>query len=135
MWDDFTAKPDHDYEYVFHPLKGTPKKLDRTASRSRSRVQTEPLFTSTEHDVFFNRGVASSQAYSREFGNKQPDQLKRAKQAAALEWLSRELDDAILKFIADAGPGDTLLCCFYEFRYQPVAEALKSASSAASTSG
>ena len=31
VWDDFTAKPDRKYEYVFHPLKGTPKKLDRTS--------------------------------------------------------------------------------------------------------
>ena len=127
VWDDFTAKPDHKYEYVFHPLKGTPKKLDRTAEPVAIRVQTEPLFSTLEHDIFFNRGVASSQAYTREFGNKKPSQLKGAKQAAAKEWLSRQLDDAILKFIADAGPGDTLLCCFYEFRYEPVAQALKEA--------
>ena len=127
VWDDFTAKPDHKYEYVFHPLKGTPKKLDRKAEPVAIRVQTEPLFSTLEHDIFFNRGVASSQAYTREFGNKKPDQLKGAKRAEAREWLSRQLDDAILKFIADAAPGDTLLCCFYEFRYQPVAEALKEA--------
>ena len=42
------------------------------------RVQTEPLFSTLEHDVFFNRGVASSQAYTREFGNKQPDELTPA---------------------------------------------------------
>ncbi|MBI2719389.1 MAG: hypothetical protein HYX36_11625, partial [Rhizobiales bacterium] len=127
VWDDFTAKPDHKYEYIFHPLKGTPKKLERTAEPVAIRVQTEPLFSSLEHDIFFNRGVASSQAYTREFGNKKPSQLKGAKQAAALEWLSRQLDDALLKFIADAAPDDTLLCCFYEFRYEPVAQALKDA--------
>ena len=82
VWDDFTAKPDHKYEYVFHPLKGTPKKLDRTAEPVAIRVQTEPLFSTLEHDIFFNRGVASSQAYTREFGNKKPDQLKGARQAA-----------------------------------------------------
>ena len=127
VWDDFTAKPDHKYEYVFHPLKGTPKKLDRTGQPVAIRVQTEPLFSTLEHDIFFNRGVASSQAYTREFGNKKPSQLKGARQAAAKEWLSRQLDEAVLKFIADAASGDTLLCCFYEFRYQPVAEALKEA--------
>src|SRR5437870_12354023 len=26
MWDDFTAKPDQDYEYRFYPVKGKPKK-------------------------------------------------------------------------------------------------------------
>src|SRR4029079_15848636 len=28
--DDFTAKPDHKHEYIFHPLKGAPKNLDRS---------------------------------------------------------------------------------------------------------
>jgi phosphatidylserine/phosphatidylglycerophosphate/cardiolipin synthase-like enzyme len=127
VWDDFTAKPDHKYEYIFHPLRGTPKTLDRSAEPVAIRVRTEPLFSTLEHDIFFNRGVASSQAYTREFGNKKPNQLKGAKRPEALEWLSRQLDDAILKFIASAAKGDTLLGCFYEFRYQPVAEALKEA--------
>lgn len=127
VWDDFTAKPDHKYEYVFHPLKGTPRKLDRTAEPVAIRVQTEPLFSTLAHDIFFNRGVASSQAYTREFGNSKPSQLRGAKRTEALEWLSRQLDEAILKFIGDAAKGDTLLCCFYEFRYQPVADALKAA--------
>lgn len=127
VWDDFTARPDSKYEYVFHPLKGTPDKLDRTGEPVQIRVQTEPLFSTEEHDVFFNRGVASSQAYAREFDNKRPDQLKGAKKERAKEWLSRQLDDALLKFIANARRGDTLLCCFYEFRYPPVAEALKAA--------
>lgn len=127
VWDDFTAKPGHKYEYIFHPLKGAPKNLDRSGEPVAIRVQTEPLFSTQEHDIFFNRGVASSQAYTREFGNKKPDQLKGAKRTEALQWLSRDLDEALLKFIANAAKGDTLLCCFYEFRYPPVAEALKKA--------
>src|SRR5215216_1938771 len=39
VWDDFTAKPDHEYEYVFHPLKGKPKKLDRSAKPISIRVR------------------------------------------------------------------------------------------------
>jgi phosphatidylserine/phosphatidylglycerophosphate/cardiolipin synthase-like enzyme len=127
VWDDFTGKPDHEYEYVFHPLKGEPKNLDRSAKPISITVRTEPLFSQLEHDVFFNRGVASSQAYTREFGNKKPDELEGDEQERAKEWLSRQLDDALLKFIADARKGDTLLCCFYEFRYRPVADALKAA--------
>ena len=91
-------------------------------------MRTEPLFTNGPHDVFFNRGVASSQAYERRFGNKRPDELKPAsKRQEALDWLSRDLDNALLKFIANAKAGDALLCCFYEFRYEPVAAALKKA--------
>ena len=127
VWDDFTARPDSEYEYRFHPLRGTPDRLDRTADPIRIRIRTEPLFSDKEHDVFFNRGVASSQAYAERFKNKSPDKLSPKKRAEALQWLSRELDDAILKFIASAERGDTLLCCFYEFRYDPVVQALKDA--------
>ena len=127
VWDDFTAKPGRDYEYFFHPVKGSPKNLDRSARAIPIKVRTEPLFSTLKHDVFFNRGVASSQAYSRRFQNKRPDQLPLAKQKEAREWLSRSLDEALLKFIANAKKNDTLLCCFYEFRYLPVATAIKEA--------
>jgi phosphatidylserine/phosphatidylglycerophosphate/cardiolipin synthase-like enzyme len=128
LWDDFTAKPDRVYEYTFQPLRGKPKNLDRSAAPITIRVRTEPLFTKNDHDVFFNRGVASSQAYERKFGNKPPDKLQpKAKQKEALDWLTRDLDEAIVKFIESAGPKDTLLCCFYEFHYMPVVKALAAA--------
>jgi len=128
--DDFTAKPGREYEYLFHPLKGVPKDLDRSAKPISIKVRTEPQFSDLEHDVFFNRGVASSQAYTREFNNQRPDKLDEtdpAEAKRARDWLSRQLDDAILKFIGNAKKNDTLLCCFYEFRYQPVVQALKDA--------
>lgn len=127
VWDDFTAKPDHQYEYRFRPLKGTPKKLDRSAAAIPIAVRTEPLFSNQKHDIFFNRGVASSQAYVRKFGNKKPDKLPPKKSKEAKEWLSRSLDEAIVKFIQQAAKKDTLLCSFYEFRYEPVLTALKDA--------
>lgn len=129
VWDDFTAAPDSEYVYRFHPIRGTPARPDRTAAPVEIRVRTEPLFSDEEHDVFFNRGVASSQAYAVRFGNKRPDDPKvpEKKRAEMRQWLSRELDEAILKFIASAGKGDTLLCCFYEFRYRPVVDALNAA--------
>ncbi|NKN36124.1 hypothetical protein HFC70_07105 [Agrobacterium sp. a22-2] len=125
--DDFTAKPGRTYEYRFFPLKGKPKNIDRSAPPIPITIKTEPLFSNEEHDVFFNRGVASSQAYRREFENKRPDDLEEPKRQRALDWLSRDLDEAMLRFIAQAKQGDTLLCCFYEFRYAPVVEALKQA--------
>lgn len=127
--DDFTAKPDRIYEYTFHPLKGSPKNLNRSATPIPIKVRTEKLFSNLEHDIFFNRGVASSQAYNRKFQNKRPDDptLSKAKQIEARQWLSRDLDEAMLTFIGNAKKGDALLCCFYEFRYRPVADALKAA--------
>lgn len=128
VWDDFTARPGCRYEYVFHPLKGNSRRIDRTAAALHIKVRTEALFSSGQHDVFFNRGVASSQAYVRRFGNQPPDQLQTpAERAEAEQWLSRELDDAMLEFIRRARRDDTLLCCFYEFRYLPVATELRKA--------
>lgn len=125
VWDDFTTKPDRRYDYSFYPLKGTPKNLDRSARPVSMSVHTEPLFTDGAHDVFFNRGVLSSQAYRRKFGNQRPDSIEpAAKRRAAFDWLSRDLDEALLRFIKHTRRGDGLLCCFYEFRYRPVADEL-----------
>ncbi len=128
VWDDFTAKPGRSYRYHFHPLRGRPKNLDRSAPAIVIDVRTEPQFDPAQaHDVFFNRGVAGSQAYVREFGLRDPLTLPEPRRGRALAWLSRHLDDALLRFIDQAAPGDTLLCCFYEFRYLPAAQALKAA--------
>ena len=126
VWDDFTAAPDHEYTYVFHPITGRPKKLDRSAPPIRITVRTEPL-SGKGHDVFFNRGVASSQAYERRFGQTPIVKLAPEKRAAALAWLSRDLEEAIVRFIAACKPGDALRCCFYEFHHAPVLDALAAA--------
>src|SRR5262249_7051802 len=79
------------------------------------------------HDVFFNRGVASSQAYTQQYGNTPIEYLDPDRQKQALGWLSRDLDDALLRFIDQTRPGDRLLGCFYEFAFEPAATALKNA--------
>ncbi len=122
MWDDFLAEPDRLYEYEFRPAKGVPGALKYDDPAIRIAVRTEPLFGGT-HDVFFNRGVASSQYYVREFGTKRIDELDEADQARALAWLSRDLDDALLGFIDDCKPGDRLFGSFYEFHYEPAVAA------------
>ena len=127
VWDDFTAKDGRSYEYSFFPVRGVPRNLDHGAPPVKLLIRTEALFSKLEHDVFFNRGVASSQAYTRRFGNKKPDDLPPDKQKEARAWLSRNLDDALLRFIRQARRNDSLLCCFYEFSYAPVAEALQAA--------
>lgn len=123
VWDDFTAKPGRRYLYQFIPFRGTPKQPVRGAPIS-IEIDTEPL-SSGAHDVFFNRGVASSQAYAKRFENKPPETQPTAeKRAEARAWLTRDLLGGLLGFIDGAGPGDTLLGSFYEFRYRPVADAL-----------
>jgi hypothetical protein len=125
-WDDFTAQPGQRYRYVFHPVKGTPEALRRPGPALTLTIRTEQLYGGT-HDVFFNRGVASSQAYVRTYGTKPIDTLEPERRAQALGWLSRDLDDALLAFVDAATDGDRLLGCFYEFRYEPVATALRNA--------
>ena len=97
VWDDFTAKPDREYDYHFHPLRGQPKNLDRTAPAIPIKIRTEKLYSKGTHDIFFNRGVASSQAYAREFKNMKPSDLPEAKRKRALQWLSRDLDEAMFE--------------------------------------
>ena len=43
VWDDFTAKENRKYTYWFHPLRGKPKNLDRSAAPVRITIKTEPL--------------------------------------------------------------------------------------------
>ena len=128
VWDDFTCFDNTQYSYLFYPLKGTPRHLDRSAKPIIVDITTEKLFSTLEHDIFFNRGVASSQAYRRKFFNLPPDKIFDADmKREALNWLSRQLDDAIFRFINNARSGETLLGCFYEFHYEPVVNAFKRA--------
>lgn len=130
VWDDFTCYDNISYEYLFYPVKGVPGALDRSLPPIVVKISTEELFSTQEHDVFFNRGVASSQAYRRKFFNLIPDKKHMTDPdmlTQALDWLSRDLDNAILRFIEQAKPGDTLLGCFYEFHYAPIVEAFQKA--------
>jgi phosphatidylserine/phosphatidylglycerophosphate/cardiolipin synthase-like enzyme len=127
VWDDFTPKPGRRYTYRFHPLAGKPKNLDRSRPVVEIDIETEPLYGGA-HDVFFNRGVASSQAYAQRFGNLPPDeQPTTRKRKEALAWLSRDLDDAMLRFIRSARPGSAIRGAFYEFTYAPVLAELREA--------
>src|SRR4030095_12011600 len=80
---------------------------------------------SIRHDVYFNRGVIGSQAYAREFGNREPDaENPRSKE---MKWLSRGLFEALVRFIGRAGDGMALRAALYEFHYLPVANAFAKA--------
>ena len=75
------------------------------------------------HDVYFNRGVAASQAYAQRFGNRRPNEVG----PAAYAWLSRGLAEAITGFIDATKPGEGLRVAAYEFRIPLVLDALKAA--------
>ena len=134
LWADYTAKAGTRYLFRIVPLYGTPKNptlddaaavtLDVTAEREGDQP-SDATDESTRHDVFFNRGVIGSQAYAREFGNREPDaENPRSKE---MKWLSRGLFEALLRFIGLAGDGMALRAALYEFHYQPVANAFAKA--------
>ncbi len=126
VWDDFTLKAGNDYTYTFFPMTGKPGALVK-GKGIVIKIKTEPSFSELDHDIFFNRGVASSQAYAREFGNISPDCLVGKKQQDAFDWLSRDLYTALVKFVEQVKKGETLLCCFYEFNHIPFLQVLKKA--------
>ena len=79
------------------------------------------------HGIYFNRGVAASQAYTVRFGAP-PDQLTPDKRAEAMQWLSRGLHEAIIAFIGRASSGSQALrAAVYEFTEPGVLAAFQQA--------
>jgi len=133
QWADYTAKAGIRYLYRIVPLYGKVKqpKLDEAAGVTLDVIteiegdRPDPSADGARHDVFFNRGVIGSQAYAREFGNRDPDAGNpRSKE---MKWLSRGLFEALVRFIGLAGDGMGLRAALYEFHYQPVANAFAKA--------
>jgi phosphatidylserine/phosphatidylglycerophosphate/cardiolipin synthase-like enzyme len=121
VWGDYTLSPGSKYIYEVSARYGTPVKL-RAGPRVTLEVETEPDSDGT-HAVFFNRGVAGSQAYVRRFTPKgkrvppPPDEIG----APAYEWLSRGLAEGMRAFIEQAsGPGFGIRAAVYEFDYLPM---------------
>jgi phosphatidylserine/phosphatidylglycerophosphate/cardiolipin synthase-like enzyme len=133
LWADYTAKAGSHYSFRIVPVYGSVKnpKLDDAAAVTLKVVAEiegdQPTGAADEvrHDVFFNRGVIGSQAYAREFGNREPHADNP--RAPEMKWLSRGLFEALVRFIGLAKDGMSLRAAFYEFRYQPVANAFAKA--------
>lgn len=126
-WGDYTAKPDHKYTYRVVARYGKPKMLHEGPEVS---VTVETMSVDRgEYAIFFNRGVAGSQAYARRFDDVAPDKIKDPKKRAeAFAWLSRGLEEAILAFIGQARTKrHALRAAVYEFSHAPVLEAFAKA--------
>lgn len=115
-WGDYTAKPDTRYIYKIVPMYGNPNNL-QPGQAIEIEITTENEGEG-EHAIYFNRGVAGSQAYARKFQNREPDKVPNRE---AYIWLSRGLEEAMLAFIGQAqDPSYSLRAAVYEFSYQPV---------------
>lgn len=137
LWGDYGAEPGTRYAYRVHPVYGKPGNL-RLGDSVEVTVSTEPL-DSPDHAIYFNRGAAGSQAYTRHFGDHRRwykvDKYGRDKwvefikpgdvpEHEGYKWLSRGLEEAVLEFIGQAnGRGWGLRAAVYEFEYAPVIQA------------
>ncbi len=113
QWADYTVKPGYAYTYRIAALKGTPANLTPYAETVIG-ITTESR-ESGDQDIYFNRGIAASQAYARRFGNKPPEEVPNR---MAFEWLSRGLNEALEDFVRSCVPGRTALrMAAYELNY------------------
>ena len=121
LWQDFTARPGAEYTYRVVALTGQPGALVEHASLDVAcKIKTEVEIGAT-HSVWFNRGIAGSQAYARKFGTATPESVG----TKAEKWLSRGLQEALLAFIAGAKDATFgLRGSLYEFSHAPVIDAL-----------
>ncbi|MBG9390608.1 phospholipase D-like domain-containing protein [Caenimonas aquaedulcis] len=121
QWADYTAKPGHDYTYTVTALKGSPEHLTPHATTAVSLRTESP--EDGDHDIYFNRGVAVSQAYARRFGNRPPDKVPNRQ---AFIWLSRGLNEALEEFVSSCEAGrHSLRIAAYEFNYAPFLQLLR----------
>jgi phosphatidylserine/phosphatidylglycerophosphate/cardiolipin synthase-like enzyme len=123
LWGDYTARKDHQYIYRIVTMRGQAGELRESDDVSiRVDMETE---SKQGHHVYFNRGVAGSQAYIRKFGNKRPDAIG----TEAYDWLSRGLAEALTSFIRQAnGSNWTIHAAVYEFQFVPILKEFKAAS-------
>ena len=124
LWQDFTTSPGIEYTYRVVALTGKPGELlEHPTLQASCKIRTEAEFGST-HSVWFNRGIAGSQAYARKFGTTTPQSVG----SMAERWLSRGLQEALLEFISSVKDKTFgLRGALYEFQYQPVIDALVAA--------
>lgn len=126
IWGDYTVEPGKTYTYKVVPVYGKPKKLVY-GDAVEVEITAETL-EDDQHEIYFNRGVAASQAYAIKFGDKKPHQLPKEEQPEAYKWLSRGLFEAIIRFIEQATDNSyKIRAALYELDYPPVMEALKKA--------
>ena len=123
QWCDYAASPGRSYTFTVTARYGRPDALEDGDS-VEIEIETEDPDSGT-HGIYFNRGAAGWQAYNREFGDRDPDQVP---DRGAYKWLSRGLEEALLAFIAQADGEDWgIRAAVYEFNYIPVLDALWSA--------
>jgi phosphatidylserine/phosphatidylglycerophosphate/cardiolipin synthase-like enzyme len=123
FWGDFTVRYGHAYTYRIVAMRGEPGAL-KPSETVEVEIATEKE-DEGKHAVYFNRGVAGSQAYVRKFGDRRPSEVSNRE---AFRWLSRGLFRAMLNFIHKAnGPDWGLRVAAYELQQGAVLNAFRKA--------
>lgn len=121
LWGDYGAEPDHVYTYEVTAMYGQPSKLESGPMASTHVIAESE--DQDQHAIFFNRGAAGSQAYAQRFNNRSPRDVPYRE---GYKWLSRGLEEALLKFIGQAHePGLGLRAAVYEFQHERVLRAFR----------
>jgi phosphatidylserine/phosphatidylglycerophosphate/cardiolipin synthase-like enzyme len=129
-WGDYSAKPAHHYRYQVYPRYGTPAQLTTKDSVTATiDITTNDPGVGT-HGIYFNRGVAASQAYAAKFHDV-PDKLPPDRRSEALTWLSRGLYEALRAFLTDGASASLAIrAAVYEFTEPSLLAAFAEAHSA-----
>jgi phosphatidylserine/phosphatidylglycerophosphate/cardiolipin synthase-like enzyme len=127
LWGDYSAAPDTTYRFSIQPRYGKAGALSsdpKDIVEVTIQTETEWRPGETVHGVWFNRGAIASQKFAEEFGNKPPTNIDDPNDKE-VQWLSRGLLEACLKYINDTQPDEALRVAAYEFTYPPILNALK----------
>jgi hypothetical protein len=125
QWGDYSAKPEHRYTYRVVAWGGAAGAL--VPLREVSVEVTTEAEDDGRHGIWFNRGVAGSQAFVKRFGRYTPP-VGADEEHPAFAWLSRGLGEAFLATVARAdGPRWGLRGAFYEFTWATGLRALAAA--------
>lgn len=124
LWGDYGAEPDTTYRFEIYPMYGKPGAL-QPEEPVAFEIRTEKEIDQG-HGIWFNRGAIASQKFAEEFDNKSPSNPEDPNDPE-VQWLSRGLLAACLRYIDDTPAGDGLRVAAYEFTYAPILDALKRA--------
>ena len=122
QWGDYGVLPGQQLRYRIWKATGTAENVSLNEPAAEITINTENN-DDGRYGIWFNRGIAGSQAYARKFGNGSPVGIPDAQR-----WMSRGLEEALLAFIARAeGNTQSLRGAFYEFSHPPILDALRDA--------
>ena len=141
MWSDYQVDANKSYDYRFSAIYGEVANMQQSPLLTLNIKTENP--EEAEHAIFFNRGVAGSQAFTRKFSKYQkwykdepseqdPNKIRYTRflkpedipKREAYKWLSRGLEEALLGFIDQAKNSSySIRASLYELSYKPAAQA------------